>query len=180
MIKSEFTALPASMIAEVLWPLIGGKLESVPAPKVPMSPGWDMRLNRKGGKYIWASECDLNTIQFYYSRTQDTSDPAWAEKNKKDGDSLGFWMRWRAAFPTAIWTGTRGKKGDPSVTAKAPANKPAEYVWEPKGGSSIPRTNTTSSGGGGYVDEPYGSGTDDDIPFIIQDCLSQTERWLCV
>lgn len=170
MIKSEFTALPVSMIAELLWPLIGGKLQDVEAPKTPLPPKWDMRLSRKGGKYIWASECDLGSIKFYHERAQQPGAPEFLEKNKKDADSLGFWYRWRSAFPSAIWSGERGKKGDPPVTAKAPANKPTEYNWEPKGGSPAPRTTSTSAG---YDDEPtgvqggYGSGSDDDdsIPF---------------
>ncbi len=136
-----------------------------------------MRLSKKGA-YIWASECDLDTLQFYFKRAQAPNDnPAFAEKNKRDADSLAYFVRWRQAFPTAIWTGGRGKKGTPDTTAKAPAFKPAEYQWEPKSGSTPSRsTPTPSSGGGGYVDDDYGAGGDD-IPFAFSDYLNRSERW---
>lgn len=165
--KSEWLSLAPGQVNEVLWTLIGGKLADVPCPPKVQQPKYDMRLSKKGA-YIWASECDLDTLQFYLKRAQTPNDnPAFAEKNKRDADSLAYFVRWRAAFPTAIWSGGRGKKGTPDTTAKAPAFKPTEYQWEPKGGSSAPRATSTASG---YDDDPGTAssgycGADDDIPF---------------
>lgn len=179
--RDEFVSLPASMIAELLWPLIGGKLQDIPAPKVPFAPQWDMRLSRKGGVYIWASECDLETLQFYLNRAKQSSSPEFEEKNKKDAESLSYWVKWRQAFPSSIWIGTRGKKGDPVVTAAAPAHKPSEYQWEAKGGAPS-RSSSTSSGHGwsgrglgGSADPGFGG--DDDIPFAVSVICEPFERW---
>jgi hypothetical protein len=162
--KNEWLSLAPGQVNEVLWSLIGGKLADVPCPPKINQPQYDMRLSKRGA-YIWASESDLETLNFYMKRAQAPNDnPAFAEKNKKDADSLAYFVRWRQAFPTAIWSGIRGRKGDPSVTAKAPAYKPEEHQWETKGtSSSIPRSDTTSTPSKGYVDEDYSAG--DDIPF---------------
>ncbi len=145
--KDEWLSLPPSQANEVLWGLIGGKLADVPCPQKIITPRWDMRLSKKGA-YIWASECDLECLNFFYGRAKSTTNPEFAENNAKDAEALGYFVRWRAAFPSAIWVGTRGKKGNPTVTAKPPANKPTEYQWEAKGATSSAQTRAPSTSRG--------------------------------
>ena len=159
--KSEFVSLPSALALGLVWDLIGGKLQTVDAPKIPLPPKFDTRVSRKGGQYVWASEMDLESLRYFHKRAVDgvAAGGQYADRSAKEEKSLSFWVKFRECNPFSAWSGERNKQ---PATGAAPSNKPKLYDWEPKGGgSSIPRTETVSSKG--YTDEAYDAG--DDLPF---------------
>ena len=92
------------------------------------APKYDTRIRRKGG-YQWASETDLEGLQFWCGVNSQSSKPEYAEKNKAEAKRLGYWVKYREAAPYECWRGIRGE-GD--VTALAPSAKPAIHSWDSK------------------------------------------------
>lgn len=125
------------------------------------APRYDSRIKRKGG-YQWASETDLEGLQFWYSmKAAGTSKPEYAEKDREEARKLSYWVKYREADPYSRWKGVRG---DGEVVALQPSNKPVVHSWDEKPAHKVeyaelpPNVDPKT----GEVREP---GDDDDIPF---------------
>jgi hypothetical protein len=132
--REEFARLPLSQALGVLYDanVKGYSLESIVAPEPPraaMMPKYDTRCRTKGGT-VYASECDLGQLQYYFDRASRGTDPKYAEKNAKEAKALGFFLAWREQNPMALWSGERYQQG--VVTAAAPTARPRVTEWEPK------------------------------------------------
>lgn len=93
------------------------------------SPRYDMRIRRKGG-YQWASETDLEGLQFWHGlKSRPSSNPAYADKDAAEAKKLSYWVKWREADPYSRWKGVRG---DSEVVALQPSDKPAIHSWDEK------------------------------------------------
>jgi hypothetical protein len=161
--KQTFRTLPPAIALGLVWDLIGGKLQTIEAPKVPFPPKFDSRVSKKGG-YHFASELDLGSLRYFQKRAADSAADGgeYAERNLKDSESLGYWVRYRECFPDAIWSGERNKQ---KVTAAPPSRDPGLHQWEAKPGAPA-RSGTSSGGYGTETAKSGGYGDDtDDIPF---------------
>ena len=122
------------------------------------APKFDTRISRKGGMVQWASECSLKELSFWREQfNKPPSDPKYADSNAKQAKALDYWIAFRRAEPSAVWTGERNRV---TVTAKPPSDKPAQY---PKDAAPEPTTPTPS-----FDDaDSYGFDTeaDDQLPF---------------
>lgn len=90
------------------------------------SPRYDFKIARKGG-YMWASEADLESLRYWYTRFSTSSDARWAERDKERARKLEYWVRFREADPYSRWKGTRGNY---EVVANQPTNKPTIFPWD--------------------------------------------------
>lgn len=160
--RDNFVSLPTPILAGLLWDLVGGKLKDTPNVTIPSQPQYDSRIRRKDG-YCFASECDAEGLRFWIKRAGESSNPEFAEKNAKEKTALEYFLKWRECYPSAIWSGVRGKKGDAPVMAKPPSGKPEIYQWEPKGGAPAASSRAAPRPGGYGADDDFGSG--DDVPF---------------
>jgi hypothetical protein len=151
--KSEFTRLPSTVVLGILYDILHEELELTPVPELPraaMMPKYDTRCRTKGGT-VYASECDLGQLQYYFDRASRGTDPKYAEKNAKEAKALGFFIAWREQNPMALWSGERYMQG--VVTAAAPTARPRVTEWEPRG--EEPKS------------EPLRSNYDDDDSFLF-------------
>lgn len=118
------------------------------------APRYDFKISRKGG-YQWASESDLEQLQFWCARFSNPTDPRWADRDKDRARKIEYWVRFREADPYSRWKGTRGNF---EVTANQPTNKPTIFPWD--GPRSTPSELPDQNPGDNKVD------TDEDpIPF---------------
>jgi len=134
----QFLALPDGARWRVFTkfdPTFENWLEEENVPQIPRPPKFDSILSRKGENeepgFIWASECDLNTLFWYFNAAQSllADDPThkWAAGAEK---RLRYWVDWRQSFPNAVW---RGVRGDEEVEAFPPSNRPQWHAKEFKG-----------------------------------------------
>ncbi len=129
-------------------------VEASEAPKVPRPPRFDQRISKKGG-FMWASECTLDDLTWWFNHKTEraAAGGAYAEKDAKLAKSLDYWVQWRRVEPIAPWSGERNHE---AVTACAPSGKATVYEWEPRGPVTSPLP----------IEDGYGAKDDtDDIPF---------------
>lgn len=130
MTRDEFAGLPLSIALGLLWDhaIVVDALEQVPAPQLPRPPKYDQPIYRKGG-FQWASETDLESLVYWQERYFENagSGGQYAEKDAKRAKSLGFWVTWRKAFPTAAWSGERNRV---HVVAALPSRTPTLHQRE--------------------------------------------------
>lgn len=89
-------------------------------------PRYDFRIPRKGG-YMWASETDLEGLEYWFNRFSTSSDPKWEERDQGRAKKLSYWVQWRRDDPYSRWKGTRGNF---EVVANQPTNKPTIFPWD--------------------------------------------------
>lgn len=122
------------------------------------SPRYDMKIRRKGG-YQWASETDLEGLQFWAGlKSKPSSNPEYAERDKADLKKLGYWISWREGDPYSRW---RGIRWESEVVALQPSNKPVVHSWDAP--ASPPATHDTVTGE--VHGDAWEGGGGDDIPF---------------
>jgi hypothetical protein len=159
MTREEFAALPAPIALGLLYDIAAARLASVEAPQVPRAPKFDSRVSRKGGMFTWASEMLCADLEFWRKRNADaSSDPKYAEKNAKQAKALSYWVAYRTACPSDVWTGERDRQ---KVRAEPPSREPRLHAWESRG---APASESSQTSGGGFADADY-AGDDEDIPF---------------
>ena len=144
MTTEEFAALPVAIQVKLMMsanPNFEKQVLAQEAPRVPQSPKFDSRIRRKDG-FVWASECDAESLRFWIKRASSGGDPQFAEKNEKEKKALEFILRWRECNPSACWSGERNRE---PVTARAPAAKPRINQWEPKAGDAPRATSRVSA-----------------------------------
>jgi hypothetical protein len=150
--REDFFSLPPAVALRVLYDCLDedtvralGKAEK---PVTPRSPKFDQIIYRQGG-VMWASECSVETLEFWAKRAAQSTDPKYAESDRKKLESLKRWIAWREWYPDATWSGERNRE---PVVAKPPSDKPTVY----------PRT-----GGGPRQAPPPDEdiNTDSDIPW---------------
>jgi hypothetical protein len=90
------------------------------------APKYDDKIPRKGG-FMWASECDLECLQFWFNKFSSSSNPAFAEKDAAKAKKLSYWVKFREENPYDRWKGQRGRM---EVVANQPVNKPTIFPWE--------------------------------------------------
>lgn len=91
------------------------------------APKYDHRIRRKNG-YMWASECDLECLEYWHGvASRPSSDPKYVERDKESAKRLSYWVQYRQAEPWERWQGVRG---DSQVFAPQPLNKPTVYSWD--------------------------------------------------
>jgi|SRR6478735_2506743 len=89
-------------------------------------PRYDFRVPRKGG-YCFASEMDLEGLEYWFGRFSTSSDPKWEERDQARAKKLSYWVAWRKDDPHSRWKGTRGQY---EVVANQPTNKPTIFPWD--------------------------------------------------
>ncbi len=169
--RDEYVSLPASIALGLLYDLVPA-LADVPAPRIPKAPKYDRKLSRKGGFYCWASELNLESLEFWHRKNVKSAAEGgpFADKNAKEAKELGYWVAYRRACPAETWSGERNRV---KVRAEPPSREPALHAWEKKGEAAPAQ----SGGGGGFADADYGGGDDpDSIPFALS-CFSEREAW---
>ena len=162
MTREEFLSLPAGVALSVLldaWPSLVQALDAIPKPQIARSPKFDTALYRKGG-LTWASEYDAEGLRYWQTQKGNSAIQGgqYAEKDEKIAKALGYWIEWRMAYPTAIWSGERFRE---PVTAKAPSAKPT--VYERSQRDATPSGQSQSEAGTRQA--PADDFDSDDIPF---------------
>lgn len=156
--RAEFSALPPSIALSLLWDALRldeTELASALAPRTPRPPKYDQAIYRRDG-VSWASEYDVEGLRYWRDKKSQSSDPKYAEKDKKAAAALGFWITWRMCEPSAPWTGERNRD---VVTARAPSGKPEVYPRQ--GGRREPEPQRSAApdfDGGGeddFCDAPF-------------------------
>ena len=106
--------------------LDGGSAQGAAAPMGDgRAPKFDTSIARKGGMVQYASETDLSGLIFWKGRADEPpSDPKYAESNAKQSKALSYWIAYRQAEPSAVWSGERNRQ---PVTARPPSAKPETY-----------------------------------------------------
>jgi len=118
----EFCSLPTALALDVMWRAFGleERLRDYPAPKVPQPPKYDYKIWRKGG-YQWASETDLNGLNYWLRKAQESAANTasqYAAKDAKKADSLQRWVAWRTSAPRFRRSSTScAKRGRPAAAA---------------------------------------------------------------
>lgn len=166
--RDEFSSLSLNQALGILYDIVGAKIQPLEAPAIARSPKFDGRISRKDRKFIWMSECNLETLKFYHKRAvESAAKPGqYQESNAKDARSLGYWVGYRQSEPNSVWSGERQKR---PTTAFPPSRNPTEHAWEAKGGGG--------SAGSAAPAVDYGSGDDSDIPFVLCVTGESQERW---
>lgn len=167
--REEFSGLPLRLALGVIFDLLPG-IANVEKPRAPLPPKFDDRMPKKKGEFCWMSEMTFDDLSWWHGKKQESakSGSQWAEKDGKMAQKISHWLKWRAAFPTDIWTGERNHV---KVTAAPPSRDPKLYSWD-----DVKRNDTASasaddgygaapSGGNEYSDADYGGSSDDSIPF---------------
>lgn len=116
-------------------------------------PQYDQKIARKGG-YQWASETDLEGLQFWCGlKSKPSSNPAYAEKDAAAAKKLSYWVKYREADPYSRWKGVRG---DGEVVALQPSAKPPVHSWD------VPKTDPAQAPRGDAYegDDPADDGGD--------------------
>jgi hypothetical protein len=154
--RDELAILPPTIQLKLLWSVVldGAQLASVPTPKQPRPPKYDLRIGRQGGVYQWGSETSLEGLRFWYDvqKKRPSSDPKYEEADKRRLQDYERWINWREWEPNAPWQGERDRK---AVLAPPPMPKPRTYKYERR-----QQQEPAEANGGG---EPsYASGDDYD------------------
>jgi hypothetical protein len=131
--RSDFDKLPLALQVKLLADVVLKQpqlLDAIDPPRVARPPKYDGKVYRKGG-FMWASEMELESLQFWQKRYQEGSQSGgpYAEKDAKRAKELGYWIAWREQCPSEPWTGERFGE---VVIAPAPRHKPAVYDHEPR------------------------------------------------
>lgn len=80
-----------------------------------------MKIRRRGG-YQWASETDLEGLQFWHGLAlKPSTNPQYEAKDKEKANRLSYWVAWRSTDPYSRWKGVRGSG---EVVALQPSDKP--------------------------------------------------------
>lgn len=109
---------------------------------------------------MWASETDLESLQFWHGRFSVSSDPKWEARDQERAKKLSYWVKYREADPYSRWKGTRGNF---EVTANQPTNKPTIFPWD--GPRSTPSELPDQNPGDNRGDAWEKGADDDPIPF---------------
>ncbi len=118
-----------------------------------------MRIRRRGG-YQWASETDLEGLQFWCNlKAQANSKPEYAEKDRAEAKRLSYWVAYREGDPYSRWKGTRG---DAEVVALQPSNKPVVHSWDAKPAAPVEPVDPVT---GEVRGDAWEGGDDDPLPF---------------
>lgn len=181
MTRDEFSALPAALQVQVLLdclehvPHFPARFAAAPTPRVEFPPKYDARIRRAGG-ICWASECDLEGVNYWLKRAEEgaASGSEFAEKDRKQAVALAKFRAWREQNPGVQWTGVRG---DETVTAAPPSSRPTVYPVASRRNDPPPPAERPQ--GSGDYDGTYGEpGTgDDNVPFAYCVTDEPTERW---
>lgn len=164
MTRDEWMQLPPALAMRLLWDVLpeGARaaLEDMPPPQVPSAPKYDTAIYRSGG-VTYASEYDSEGLRYWRDRAKQSTDPKYADSDAKKVKALGYWIEYRAYFPSTPWTGERNRV---TVSARPPRNKPEVY---PRDESRFAPPPAREQGKLPDLDEPAGGGLDDDssIPF---------------
>jgi hypothetical protein len=158
--RSDFTGLPASVLAGILWdhvPELRERLADVLVPKVPGPPKYDTVLYRSDGVQ-YASECDAGQLRYYLMRSEESAAKGgeWAEKDEKRAKALRFFLDWRLAHPGVAWSGERNRE---RVTAEPPSSRPKTYPRNAPQGFQEPKRAQS------FDDAPVGDVIEEDLPF---------------
>lgn len=126
--RAEFCALPLPVALGYLWDHLDGvlPLHEASVPRRPLPPKYDMRLRVKGGRFMWASEATLSTLEWYRSRAERSAAEGgqYAESNAREAANLARWTTWRAWSPNDAWQGERDHS---PVLAFPPSDKPKTH-----------------------------------------------------
>lgn len=159
MTREQFCALPLSVALGIIHDCIKmesfGPIEMAPEYRAPMAPKFDQKLRTKGG-YMWASECSLRELEYQHGFLTRPGKPEYAEKNAKAAKGVSFWLEWRRAFPSEVWSGERNRV---QCTAAPPRGKPQVHPWEdrdaPAPAQSTPLPSFSDDEGGGDDSYPF-------------------------
>lgn len=157
MTKDEFMSLPPSLALGFLYDM-HPELADRSVPKVPGPPKFDSRSYRKDGMFVWCSEMQLESLEFWHRRHSESAAQGgqYAEKDVKRAKELEFWIRWRRAFPEQRWSGERDRS---RVLAQAPSRDPEQHRADRNGGGSRLDSPPAASQG------EFAAPDDDSIPF---------------
>jgi hypothetical protein len=158
--RDEFRSLPPYVALGLLFDLYEEQLANEPRPRPPFPPKYDGKLTKSGG-FIWMSECDLGSLEWWLSKKIESAngDGDFAEKDAKLVPILEKWIAWRRAYPYEQWSGTRG---DDRAIATFPCKNPKLRQWEPrKDGAGKPTTGAKPGGGARQPNSPPPSDDDD-------------------
>ncbi len=130
MTKDEFAGLSSTDLAHVLLQILPAvivkKIEGIDLPETVESPMFDLKIYRKNGFHQWASEMDLEGLQFWQGLAQKSADGGgqYADKDAKKVEAFQIWINYREKDPTSAVTVTRGE-----VTSQAspPSGRPQQY-----------------------------------------------------
>lgn len=132
---------------------------------VAQSPRYDFKIRRKGG-YQWASETDLEGLQFWHGlASKPSTNPQYEAKDKEKAKRLSYWVSWRESDPYSRWKGVRG---DSEVVALQPSDKPTVHSWDSATGEPIvtrPAVNPVTGEVPGDDWKSWDGEGDDPIPF---------------
>lgn len=154
--RDSFFALPPAVALRVLYDCLDPEtikeLVRKEAPVAPRSPKYDYTIWRRDGM-MFASECSLSTLRYWHKRASESavSGGQYADKDRKNAESLERWITWREWYPDVAWSGERNRS---ECVAKSPTDKPTVY---PRQGGNRPALPPQ--------DEFGGASDSDDIPF---------------
>lgn len=134
--RDAFLQLPPTIALRVLFDCLDeetvraiGNVEKLSPPR---PPKYDQMIFRQGG-VMYASECDIEGLRFWYKRSTDGGgDPKYADSNKRRADALARFIAWREWYPDAAWTGERDRA---HVVARPPSAKPRVYQRQATNGT---------------------------------------------
>jgi hypothetical protein len=126
--RAEFCALPPAIALGLIYDVASAKLREMPVPPIPRPPKYDDRFPKKKGFFVWCSELDLNSLEWWRGKKAESvaSGSEWAEKDEKWVAKLDKWIEWRRLFPYEPWSGTRGED---RASAAPPSREPALHPW---------------------------------------------------
>lgn len=128
MTREEFVALPAPLALGLVYDMARAKLEPMDAPRAARPPKYDDRFPKKKGFFVWCSELDLNSLEWWRGKKAESvaAGTEWAEKDAKWVAKLDKWIEWRRLFPYEPWSGTRGED---RASGAPPSRDPKLYPW---------------------------------------------------
>lgn len=130
MSPEDFATLPPAhqmrILLQILPAVIVKKLDGIELPETSECPQFDWKIYRKQGFHQWASEMDLEGLEFWQRLAQKSVDGGgeYADRDAKKVEGLERWINYRKLEPSAVVTITRGER---TVTAAAPRAKPQQY-----------------------------------------------------
>lgn len=127
--REAFFALPPAIALRVLFDCLDSEtakeLARKEAPVSPKPPKYDYTIYRRDG-VMFASECSLSTLRYWQKRAAESaaSGGQYADKDRKNAESIARWIAWREWYPDQVWSGERNRD---AVVALPPADKPNVY-----------------------------------------------------
>jgi hypothetical protein len=131
--RDEYATLPPMIALGLIWDMARPKLEPMPRPQVPSAPRYDGRLSRGTMGFLWMSEMDLGSLEWWERKKRESAEGGgqYADRDKKGAAVLQAWIAWRKLFPHEVWSGTRGED---RVTAAPPSREPVVRPWPKRDG----------------------------------------------